>query len=51
MIFNVLVLLVLSFGKYIILTYTERYQRSFEVAQATYMYIGATQFAWKLLIC
>ena len=34
--FNVVVLSVLSFGKYRILTFTERYQRSFEVARATY---------------
>ena len=33
---NVVVLSVFSFGKYRILTYTERYQRSFEVARATY---------------
>ena len=38
-IFNVLVLLVLCFGKYRILTYTERFQRSFEVARATYKYL------------
>ena len=37
--FNVVVLSVFSFGKYRILTYTERYQRSFEVARATYKYI------------
>ena len=36
--FNVVVLSVFSFGKYRILTYTERYQRSFEVARATYKY-------------
>ena len=36
--FNVVVLSVLSFGKYRILTFTERYQRSFEVARATYKY-------------
>ena len=32
--FNVVVLSVFSFGKYRILTYTERYQPSFEVARA-----------------
>ena len=35
---TVVVLSVFSFGKYRILTYTENYQRSFEVARATYMY-------------
>ena len=46
--FNVVVLSVFSFGKYRILTYTERYQRSFEVARATYKYIGITMSTKKL---
>ena len=36
--FNVVVLSVLSFGYYRIVTFTDIFQRSFEVARATYKY-------------